>query len=370
MLLALSKPGFFLFCLACLLGSSMLLGQASIGIDFATEDGPGKKWMVRVVTANNMTTEATVLKVYLQEAWTAHHLDAQAISGHQQVLDAHTLIFRPFLPFSEGVTYVAIYPGLSPTFFTIPARDYTATKVVAIYPSSDTLPENTLKMYLHFSAPMSVKKSKDYVYLTNAMGDTIVQPFLDLDPELWNEDRSRLTLWFDPGRLKRDLVPNREMGAPLEKGQHYTLHINPQWTDAQGHSLAQSVTKSFFVTTADRTQPEPARWSLVAPAAHSKEALHLQFGEMLDEALSRHSIVVLDEKGEQVNGDILLGAYQQSWHFVPWDPWKKGPYQVRVDAILEDLAGNNLNRPFDRDLALNPGEVPDTPFYWLPFLVK
>lgn len=348
----------------------MLLGQASIGIDFATEEGTGKKWVVRVVTANNTTTEATALRIYLQEAWTAHHLEAQAISGHRQVLDDHTLVFRPFLPFSEGVSYVAIYPGLSPAFFTIPTEDFTATEVVAIYPSSDTLPENTLKVYLYFSAPMSVKKSKAYVYLTNAMGDTIVQPFLDLDPELWNEDRSRLTLWFDPGRLKRDLVPNREMGPPLEKGQQYSLHINHQWTDAKGHPLARSVTKSFFVGAADRTQPSLAQWTLLAPTTDSREALVLQFGEILDEALSKHSMAVLDEKGEAVNGDIQLGALQESWHFVPRTPWKAGQYQVRVNAILEDLAGNNLNRPFDRDLELNPGDVPDTAFYWLPFSVK
>ena len=40
--------------------------------------------------------------------------------------------------------------------------------------------------------------------------------FLDLQPELWNAEGTVLTLWLDPGRIKRDLIPNKELGIPLK----------------------------------------------------------------------------------------------------------------------------------------------------------
>ena len=48
--------------------------------------------------------------------------------------------------------------------------------------------------------------------------DTIPSIFLDLQPELWNKERTILTLWLDPGRIKRDLQPNKKLGLPLELG--------------------------------------------------------------------------------------------------------------------------------------------------------
>lgn len=36
--------------------------------------------------------------------------------------------------------------------------------------------------------------------------------------------------------------------------------------------------------------------------------------------------------------------------FVPDKLWKTGHYLLRVNARLEDLAGNNLNKVLDRDV--------------------
>ena len=37
-------------------------------------------------------------------------------------------------------------------------------------------------------------------------------------------------------------------------------------------------------------------------------------------------------------------------------PWKTGRYRLAVGSVLEDLAGNNLQRPFEVDLTQKPND--------------
>lgn len=364
------KSVFFFLSASLLSGFPVLTGQTQVGISFKMSDKDKPTWTVEVKLDHGQTVVADKLDVYLANEWQAKHRKGQKMAGQKAIMDNELLVFQPILPFSEGLTYVATYPGLSTVTFTIPTQAYTPTSIVGIYPNCDTIPENILKMYLHFSAKMSVGKSYTNLYITNEMGDTIPQPFLSLDPELWNETGRRLTLWFDPGRVKRDLVPNQLMGAPLEKGLTYTLHINSRWPDAAGHSLDQPFQQSFYVSEADRAQPRPSTWKISPPLAQSMQPLILQWEESLDEALLRRALSVWNPNGQDISGNIELGPYQRSWSFSPHSAWEKGTYKIRINSKLEDLAGNNLNRPFDRDLDNASSEVPDTPFYWLTFEVK
>lgn len=364
------KSTFLLLIFSLLCGLQILYGQTQAGILFKLVDKERAIWEVEVSVEEGQAVVADKFAVYLADEWKAKHREGQSIAGRKIVVSDTVLIFHPILPFSEGLTYVATYPGLNTLTFTIPTQTYTPTTVVAIYPNRDTIPENILKMYLHFSAKMSVGKSYVNLCITNGAGDTIPLPFLDLDPELWNENGTRLTLWFDPGRIKRDLVPNQLLGAPLEQGQTYTLHISREWPDAAGHLLDRTFQKSFYVSEADRSTPLPDDWDIHTPAAQSVQPLMLQWEESLDEALLRRAFSVWDKEDQTITGNIELGQSQMSWSFSPHSPWKKGTYKIRIKSNLEDLAGNNLNRPFDRDLMKNPGETPDTPFYWLSFEVK
>ena len=42
----------------------------------------------------------------------------------------------------------------------------------------------------------------------------------------------------------------------------------------------------------------------------------------------------------------------KSIEFTPGNEWQGGEYTLRIENRLEDLAGNNLNRVFDRDINL------------------
>ena len=63
-------------------------------------------------------------------------------------------VFIPVLPLRAGTDYI-VYRNHQPTHsFNLRKAAVTAPKIVAFYPSADTVPENLLKCYLQFSKPM------------------------------------------------------------------------------------------------------------------------------------------------------------------------------------------------------------------------
>lgn len=259
--------------------------------------------------------------------------------------------FEPLVPFTRGRHYIIRLRGRQLHELTIPALD-TGDKpnLLAIYPSSDSLPDNLLKVYLHFSRPMRESQSARYVALLNAAGDTLRDVFLDLQPELWNADRTMLTLWLDPGRIKRDLQPNKRLGAPLQLGKQYQLVVSADWTDTFGASLASSTTKTFRVSQRDSLSPDPARWSIRSPKQGTTEPLRIAFGEPLDYYLLTETLRVFRD-GIAVPGMWQIGQNELVGQFMPTTAWVAGQYQLHIENRLEDLSGNNLSRPFDRDIS-------------------
>src|SRR5439155_1191290 len=85
--------------------------------------------------------------------------------------------------------------------------------------------------------------------------------------------RPRLPVLFDPGRIKRGLLPLNEVGPAIEDGKRYTLVIDREWLDARGVALREEFRKQFRVGPADRTPPDPAQWRLTAPKAGTSDAL-------------------------------------------------------------------------------------------------
>ena len=200
----------------------------------------------------------------------------------------------------------------------------------------------------------------------------VAAPFVVLDPELWDPDRRRFTLLFDPGRIKRDVGPNRELGVALQAGRRYRLVVNRRWVDAAGQPLQDDFVKAFSVVEADRAQPNPDHWRLDAPPAQTADPVVLTFPEPLDHALLQRLLVVYDADGVRVEGTVATGRHETEWSFIPAAPWQAGAYSVHVETILEDLAGNTLRSLFDVDLDdAPPSEVREAETVRvLPFVVK
>jgi hypothetical protein len=271
--------------------------------------------------------------------------------------DQDALCFVPRWPFVPGLEYALVERSPAGALRAVaalhrPSRGGSpTTEVLAMYPSAPAVPVNLLKLYVYFSAPMSEGNAARAVQVRRAdTNEALEDVFLPGDLELWDRDRRRLTLLLDPGRIKRGLVPHRQMGYPLVEGVPITLTIDVAFRDAAGRPLRRGATRRFDVTAPIRTRIDPRAWQLQAPGADSREPLSVAFDRPLDRALLEHAFTVNSPDGGPVRGSSEVGPMEQAWRFAPEAEWDAGEYTLTVDQRLEDLAGNSLARVFDRDL--------------------
>ena len=280
-------------------------------------------------------------------------------------VESNALRFEPQFPLESGLAYRAVFhPDQLPgggaaaavtSVYQAPRRSATpATQVSRIYPGADTLPENLLKFYVHFTAPMSRGNIYDYIRLRDENGKDVELPFLEIGEELWDATMTRLTLIIDPGRIKRGVRPLEEIGPALEAGRSYTLAIEREWRDGAGNPLKESFRKVFKVAPPDREPPDPALWKIEAPQAGSRDRLAVIFPEPMDHALAQRLIRVAEELGGIVEGKVSLEDQERRWTFAPDNVWRRGRYQLIIQNTLEDLAGNNIGKPFEVDLFEGP----------------
>jgi hypothetical protein len=287
----------------------------------------------------------SILSVYAD----SRSADPPPLLGTYSV-DNGTLSFTPRFPLAAGMHYRAVFRvgGSAQVIadFEGPKLDRTAsTHVEHVYPSIDTLPANQLKFYLFFSAPMARGEAWRRIHLLDQDGKEVELPFLELNQELWDPEYKRLTVLFDPGRIKRGLVPTNEVGPPLIEGRAYTLVIDQDWMDARGIRLVDGFRKQFHVVAADRTAPDSKNWHLTIPKAGTRDPVVLNFGEPMDYALLTRLVAL-----RGVKGVATIDRGESEWQFVPDRAWLPNEScAISVDNSIEDLAGNRPGRLFDVD---------------------
>lgn len=304
---------------------------------------------------------------------------ATPIAG-KYLVDGDAVHFTPMFPLDPGRKYQARYEGagflsgesgqLAEAVVALPAAAAVEpVHVTGIFPSSDQVPENQLRLYIHFSGPMGRRGGLEHVRLLDHRGKRVVDPFLPVDGELWNGDRTRYTVFFDPGRQKRGILPNREMGPSLEAGRKYTLVIDREWVDGNGNPLRESHTKSFRVTPAALAPLDPKAWRITPPQEGTRDPVSVTFPGPLDRGLLTRAVGVR-RNGAPVVGDVRVEANETRWTMTPNEPWSAGDYTLIALGILEDLAGNRIGRAFEVISADDKGEddaaINAVPFSLLP----
>jgi hypothetical protein len=299
--------------------------------------------------------------------------DVPPLSGSYAV-EHGSLVFRPRFPFAPGVQYRAIFhpPGgaaVIQRIFNGPSRDTTpAARVERVYPTTGVLPSNQLRLYIYFSAPMSRGEAGAHVRMLDDQGKVLPGVFLPGE-ELWDPGFRRLTLTFDPGRIKRGLTSNEAMGPPIVEGKRYTLIIDRDWPDARGVRMVEEFRKSFRGGPSLRHAPDPAQWKVIAPQAGTSDPVSLVFPVPMNYPLLQRMIQV-SNAGHMVAGAVSIDKQETEWRLTPQQAWKSGEYRLIVDTGLEDLAGNSIGQPFDIDVFQRVTEHITSKTVSLPFLVR
>jgi hypothetical protein len=286
---------------------------------------------------------ASVLAIYAGRGNVPALLGAHAIDHGQ-------LIFRPAYPIAAGVQYrVVLHPpggAAIETTIASPAKDLApSARVEQVFPSAGEWPSNLLRLYVQFSAPMSRGEAGAHLHVLDANGVPLDNIFLPGE-ELWDPDHRRLTMTFDPGRIKRGLTSNASMGAPIAEGARYTLVVDREWLDARGAPMTAEFRRAFRGGPSVRVPPDPKTWRVAAPAAGSTTPVTLTFPRPMNAALLPRMIQVAGDRGP-LAGTVSIEQHETVWRFTPERPWAAGAYRLVVDLGIEDVAGNRPGLLFD-----------------------
>ncbi|MEL6675633.1 MAG: hypothetical protein AAFR61_25720 [Bacteroidota bacterium] len=300
------------------------------------------------------------LSVFVQPAGEEHH--PHAVQGRHR-LEGNYLVFSPYFPFESGITYlVRTQQGETEGSYAYQAFQLEAkprlekAAVLRMYPSARELPENLLRFYFYFNTPMKKGQALAHIHLTDAAGKVDTQAFMEFKQELWSPDGKRLTLLFDPGRIKRGVSTNLALGPALLEGQQYQLTISATWQDVYGQALSVETRKAFVIGQAYRQAIKIDAWQIEKPALHSHDPLGIHFDRIMDHALLQSMIQLEDADQNPIPGHWEVLEEEQQIQFIPQQTWQKGNYRIVLDSRLEDVAGNNLQNLLDQKDATEAGK--------------
>jgi hypothetical protein len=315
-----------------------------------------------------------------REAWTSLlrvtvKTDGRAASAAIPVTGSYAIAngsvrFTPMFPLDPGRQYDVVFdpaalpeaglgdmPKVSNVVATPPAPATPPTRITAIYPSGPTVPSNLLRMYVEFSGPMGTRTGQDYIRIADGKGADIPGALLPLDTDLWNSDRTRFTVLFDPGRVKRGILPNRMMGRPLKPGMTFTLAVRREWPDAHGKPLVSEFRKDYRVGPPVERALATSDWRVAPPAAGSRDPLVVTFRAPMDRGLAQRALTVVRGDAE-IAGEVRVEAAETEWRFTPNEPWQAGDHAISVLPVLEDVSGNRIGTAFE---TLTPDTAPPGP---------
>jgi hypothetical protein len=359
------------FALAAAAACGTSPGTPSPAINLITPPGGGAAYIEAAGAPDSMRRAspddlARALRVSVDS-------DAPPILGTYSVA-GRSVRFTPLYPFDPGRRYHVVFTheGLpAPLTATVglPAQHTTPSTVVArVYPSGDVVPENLLRMYIEFSGPMGRPSGIAHMKLLDEDGRAIEGAFLPLDYEFWSPDHTRFTAFLDPGRVKRGILPNQQMGRALKPGHAVTLAISREWRDEHGLPLKADFTRVLRVGPADTQPIDPAAWRIDPPQPGGRGGLVVRFPEALDRGLLVRALGVRRDNAA-VDGEIVIGAGETQWTFTPQAPWREGAYQLIALDMLEDVAGNQIGRPFEVDNFDTVDKSPNPKSIVIPFTI-
>jgi len=205
---------------------------------------------------------------------------------------------------------------------------------ISFEPEADIIPANTLRMYFTFDRAARGLIHQSEVKLVGPDGSEIKDAFMNFGQELWSPDGKRLTVLFDPGKVKRDVEAKGEAISPLEQGKSYQIRLN-------------DYVHSFRVSPPVREKLDPNQWKVIGPSEGSRE-LEIKFDRVMDAALLLDQIEVIEMKrGAPVSTTKKIQAGGTDLILFAESKWPAGQYAIVASPILEDVSGNRMAESLD-----------------------
>ena len=205
---------------------------------------------------------------------------------------------------------------------------------ISFEPKAETIPANTLRMYFTFDHPARGLVHQSEVTLVGPDGSEIKDAFMNFGQELWSPDGKRLTVFFDPGKIKRNVEAQGDTASPLKEGKSYQI------------KLANYV-HSFQAGPPVRERLNPRLWKVVEPSSHCGW-LEIRFDRLMDAALLLDQIEVIEaDSGIRISTTKQIQGGGAGLILRPKVKWRVGRYAIVASPILEDVSGNRIGESLD-----------------------
>jgi hypothetical protein len=213
---------------------------------------------------------------------------------------------------------------------------------IGIWPAARWLPANILRFYLQFSEPSEAAFERTQLRLAASTGALIQDAFLLLNEELWSPDGRRLTVYMEPGRIKRGMGTNPAHEPALVPGEFYHLEV----------TTGGRVFRRAFGTLPPVVEPLlESQWRLTRPRAGTRQPVEVVFDRVIDHAIVADEVHVQGPDGRRLAGIQALSDNGLKLAFHPDAHWKNTDYSVVFSRRFEDVCGNRLGEALDHLLA-------------------
>jgi hypothetical protein len=211
---------------------------------------------------------------------------------------------------------------------------------IRISPQARSLPANTLRFYIHFPKSGEAHFDRDHLWILDAEGREVPDPFLVLSQELWSVDGRRLTVLMEPGRIKRGMGADPSHEPAFVVGRTYSLVLE---------ALGQTVRHAFRVDDPILKPIDESFWHVDPPTAGSLDPIILHFDRVMDAESCQDEIGVMTATGQPVRTRISVELDGTSARIFPSQLWGEAEHVLVASERLEDVCGNRLGEALDHD---------------------
>lgn len=207
----------------------------------------------------------------------------------------------------------------------------------------DTVPANNMLYYISFNTPMQQDQlAYKHIELIDDQGKVVDRPWRERT--FWMNDGRMMTVMVHPAKLKRGIM--ERVGVAIHENKSYTIRIGDGVRDVYNRTVSGNREIKLHAVTRDTLMPRILEVD-ASPVAGAFTDVKIKFSEMMDYGSMMSYVQIQNELGEVVPVKVSYVDQSRQWVLRPKEAWKAGSYQLKFINALMDVAGNQLNRPFE-----------------------